>query len=165
MQNVEKTKLKPRTIADYLLRKENNKCILSMICAICTGKLSIKKKNKKWKESTLSTICVICTGKLFIGRKNDMLEYLKSMDDGTWCLLIDSNQDTWVFEVTPQGLTLLDTTMCNRLTPIPEGFDDHMETTGVLGAWRECKNLESYPSISDEEAEALIESWKTVWQW
>jgi hypothetical protein len=36
--------------------------------------------------------------------------------------------------------------------------------SGVLGAFKECKSLDSFPLISDEEAEALKAS-ETTWQW
>jgi hypothetical protein len=71
------------------------------------------------------------------------------MGKETWCLIIDNAQGTWTFDITPQGITLLDTTLCNRLTFFPEL--NLPETTNFTNAFRnlelpDCSSLASIPS-------------------
>jgi hypothetical protein len=84
---------------------------------------------------------VICT---------DASVHLEAMGEGAWCLIIDNAQGNWIFDITPQGVTLHEgpeeqweptAVLCNSLTSIPEGFDNNVPVTDILSAFQDCSSL------------------------
>jgi hypothetical protein len=76
--------------------------------------------------------------------------HLESMGEGACCLIIDNAQGNWIFDITPQGITLHEgpeeqwkptAFLRNRLTSIPEGFDNNGAVASVSSVFQNCNSL------------------------